>query len=755
MKPLDFSTDLFETAEPTFPEVASPEIIQRLRALFLGDPSSSIELPPLSDLATTVISLAQGRRSKETLPLGQSPAEFVLMRRGDDLLVTCYESGAIPEIHVHDHCVSLADALNQLASVAEVYALTDVEAWSRDVHHELAVRLRVTQIKPSEQEPVKPVSFQGGAATEDLQVPLVFGFQADLLPGDLRPTPATEQADIHALLFHGRLWAYVRGRRIQLMRGPIMLAAIRMVQTIRQMVDAWEEGRPMQVRSRTGSFLSGVRLDRDGQASLTLGTEHGGSLTIPALDVAAIALPILRFASDLVRALQSVDRAQTFNLRVTSLRDEVRELRKTVQTRGRIDCIINQDPERLRFTDRSKAPSEPPPSASGPTRAGLHYKEQWRVEVGTLNADTTFLCGDRLVVASNRGAMALHREGGEMLWSRRDPSVSWLMNGTALLRLSADGQVELCDVGDGRSLGYARLTSRSGVPVTGFMAGAGMSAPVAILNEGNDQLLGIDVRNGEPRWRFNTQGNGVVRMQRAGRMLLVVGGNGSVHALDLATGDLIWRFTDRTRFFLRPAVARETALLVSGELGRASSALYGIELYTGRLRWKRELQGVPMTPPVQLGSLTAIAVTSGSRTLLAAFDPLDGSLAWMTTDPGIAYGAASLAVDQSMVVNTPWGRVHSLDLQTGGSHWTQTLSHPVEDELPPRLEPILRGGALFVPGGAVHVLRPSDGHILGGALNCDLVPDFLRVDERGWVYIGEESGFLSAHAPVRVLELVR
>jgi hypothetical protein len=79
----------------------------------------------------------------------------------------------------------------------------------------------------------------------------------------------------------------------------------------------------------------------------------------------------------------------------------------------------------------------------------------------------------------------------------------------------------------------------------------------------------------------------------------------------------------------------------------------------------------------------------------------------------------------------------------------------LEDELPRRLEPVLRNGALFVPAGGVHLLRPTDGSALGDRLPTDLVPDFLRVDERGWVYVGEESGTLAAYAPVPRLRLVR
>jgi len=53
------------------------------------------------------------------------------------------------------------------------------------------------------------------------------------------------------------------------------------------------------------------------------------------------------------------------------------------------------------------------------------------------------------------------------------------------------------------------------------------------------------------------------------------------------------------------------------------------------------------------------------------------------------------------------------------------------------------------------VVRPSDGAALSGAIADDLVPDFLRVDERGWLYVAEESGHIEAYAPIPNLRLVR
>jgi hypothetical protein len=68
---------------------------------------------------------------------------------------------------------------------------------------------------------------------------------------------------------------------------------------------------------------------------------------------------------------------------------------------------------------------------------------------------------------------------------------------------------------------------------------------------------------------------------------------------------------------------------------------------------------------------------------------------------------------------------------------------------------VLRHGALFIPSAHVHILRPTDGAELTTDTGCDLVPDLLRVDERAWFYVAEESGHVRAYASAPQLSLVK
>lgn len=748
-----------ERISPRCPWPAGEPISEAWRTvagLLLGEALEGAELPRLADLTAAVTSLARGTRAKVLLPLTETPAEFALMRRGDQILVSYYETGAAPDVHVLDRCVDV-DTLVRACGRASLDAAGAVaDPTERQIALRLGERALRVDVSAGRTANVRAVTRRGGALDEPgSEIPLAFGFEAAIKPGGSGTAAPSVQADMHALLFEGTLWAFVRGRRVHLARGPIMLAAQRMVVAVRSLVDAWDAGRPANVRLRSGRFGIGVRLERSGEVSITVGTDDVGAVTAAALDVPEASLPILRLTSDLLRALVGVDRTQTRNLKVRALRDEVRSLRKRIRAHSRDDGFVNRDPDRLRASAPPRAAAPATTHTVVSRASALRFSERWRLEVDGLDATSTFFCGDRLVLATPRLTLAVDRDDGSVLWARDGAGTTSMMAGEALLRISPEGLVELCSVHDGEPYARTRIAPRVGAPRTGLHAGGGAIPPLAILTEGGGRLVAIDLRTGEPRWRFAPRGEGRLALFRAGRVLLAVCGDGAVHALDVTSGEVVWRFTDRGRFVVRPAVCRDTVLAAAGEPGGQAGTLYGIDLYSGSLEWRQPLDAAPAASLVSASSFGAVAMGHGSAHCLAAFEPRTGSLRWMIPDPGVALGAASMTVDDTLIVNAPTGRLCAIDSQTGATRWARTLSDPVADDVPRRLDPVLRGGALFVPAASVHVARPTDGAPLGDTLPCDLVPDVMRVDERGWVFVAEESGHVAAYAPAPQLRVIR
>ncbi|HEY6877088.1 MAG TPA: PQQ-binding-like beta-propeller repeat protein, partial [Polyangiales bacterium] len=592
------------------------------------------------------------------------------------------------------------------------------------------------------------VTRKGGALRAPHDAPLAFGFAVKLVPGDGQSMETGTRADVHALLFDGELWGFANGRKVVLVRGPVFPAVARMVSAARSVVDAWEARKPVHLKLRAGQFGIALRIGRDGDARVTLVSKNGPTreaITLPALDLPNALLPILRVAAELARTVIATDRAQSKNLRLSGLRDEVRALRRIVRTRGTQKSFVNRDPELLRMS----AARERTDSGSHAASTGkLRLSARWHAEVEGLDASTTFLCGDRIVIATPRSQLSLSREDGQLLWMREASSAATFMAGTALLCVSPDGELSLSDLDDGQVYARTRIAPRVGGPLLGMFAGARGAPPIAVLTEGRDRLVAIDVRTGAQRWRFRSHGRADFRLVRAGRVLLVVSGDSTLDAIDVASGEVAWRWSDAGRLSLAPAITRDRAVAIAHQGDGA--ALLCFDLFSGQLVYRKELSASPAVAPVAADQLAVVAAES-----LCAYDLHTGALRWQASDPGLADGAAALVVDQHLVINAANGVAQALDITSGEIRWQHRLADPTRDDVPRRLEPVLRGGALFLPSASVHVVRPTDGALIGGPIAERIIPDFMRIDERGWLYVAEESGLIEAHSPVPSLRLVK
>jgi outer membrane protein assembly factor BamB len=707
-------------------------------------------VPALAELTAAAVALAIGAKRKTLLPLASTAVEYALVRRGDSVLVSCYSTASSPVVYQLDRAVPLRLLLDTCAQTMLDAATREIDPTARQIAIRVAERAMVTKVAPDPDGLAPPINQRGGELeSPGDHVPLAFGYEAAIYPSSSASHGRSSQADVHALLFEGHLWAYVRGRKLSLVRGPIMLSAHRMVVAVRTLIDSWDGTRPTHVRLRAGAFQIAMRKSSHQLVSVELSSEGRGDLTATSLTIAEAALPILKLASDLLRSLTAADRGQTRNLRVRALRQEVRALRREIRARRSADSFVNLDPDRLRIHGRVES-ERPYAMESLPS---LQFEERWRACLEGLDAHAVFMCGDRLVIATQTHLVALSRDDGRVLWARPGHAAATLMAGSSLIRLGADGRVELCGVGDGEPYCTTQITPRIGGPPVGLMAGGGSIPPVAVLTEGSHRLVAIDVRTGEPRWRFASRSGGEFRLTKVGRVLLVTCGEEAIHALDIATGEDVWRFAERGCFQFKPLVSQET-VVAAAVRGRREGALFAVDLYSGRPRWQRELAGPPTSNPCAAGPAILIS-TAGDEAILSAYCLQTGEPRWETKDPGLAVGGAGLSIDETWVINAPFGQVSALDVASGDLRWTVNLADALADEIPRRLEPVLRGGALFVPAASVHVVRPSDGQKLSASLPCDLVPDLMRVDERGWVYVAEESGYVAGYAPKPMLTLIK
>ncbi|HEX5661653.1 MAG TPA: PQQ-binding-like beta-propeller repeat protein [Polyangiales bacterium] len=713
----------------------------RVAKYLVGAGASGAELPPLTDLLGVLVTLAEGTRRKAILPLASSTGEFAFVRRDEHALVSYYDAGPVPQVFVRDRAVDLVTLIEATAAAVREQHATDEGMLA------LAERAQRVTLKAAPHSAPSLVSRKGGALSAPSDAPLAFGFTIKLPSGDGQAMETGIRADVHALLFDGELWGYAQGRKVVLVRGAVFPAVARMVSAARSVVDAWEARKPVHLKLKAGEFGIALRIGKDGDARVTLVSKSGRTreaITLPALDLASALLPILRVAAELTRTVVATDRAQSKNLRLSALRDEVRALRRIVRTRGTQKSFINRDPDLLRASAmRSERPDSPALNTGK-----LRLSARWHAEVEGLDASSTFLCGDRIVIATPKHQLALSRDDGQPLWMREASSAATFMAGTALVCVSPDGELSMSDLEDGQVYARTRVAPRVGGPLLGMFAGARGAPPIAVLTEGRDRLVAVDVRTGSQRWRFRSHGRADFRLVRAGRILLVVSGDSTLDAIDVASGEVAWRWSDPGRLSLAPAITRDHAVAIAHQ--GDGSALLSFDLFSGQLVYRKELDFSATVSPVAAEQLALVA---GEQ--LCAFDLHTGELKWQAADPGLADGAAALVVDQHLVLNAPNGLAQALDVATGELRWQHKLADPTRDDVPRRLEPVLRGGALFLPSANVHVVRPADGALIGGPIAERIIPDFMRIDERGWLYVAEESGLIEAHSPVPSLRLVK
>lgn len=718
--------------------------------------AEAADLPAPREVLGALVAMADGTRKKALVPFAGVPLEMALLRRGANVLVSLYHTEAAPDVLVLDRRVPLEGLL---AASTDVLTLLEPEACARGAQQRLVSRARELAIVEERDAGLSATRQRGGVLDDPGErETLAFGFEAAIFPSQELPRDGVSHADVHAMLFGGQLWAWVRGRRVMLVRsGPVLLAVQRMVSAIGALVTAWEEDRALHVRLRAGSFLVGVRRDRkdSSEVALTLGCEDDGAITIPALAIEDACMPVLRVAAEMLRALVTVDRTQGRNLRIAALREEVRRLRRIVRTRTKASGFTNGDPERVRNMALALE-SERPRARTHDERAPgtLRFAARWNVVIDGLDATTTFFCGDRLVLSNERRVLALHRDDGQCLWQHEGAAQSAFLAEGALVRLAADGLVEIRELATGELAHRVRLAPRVGGAPAGVFVGGGQMPPIGLVAEGRDRLAAIDLRTGELRFRYTARSAGTFRLRRAGRLVLAVNGDGHIDAIDVVSGEVVWRHSAAAKFCLTPTVHGTTAIAIAGEPGRGDATLYGLDLLSGELVYREALGGPIATAPQLLDQHLVLALSGQRRGVLAAHDPSSGELRWAIPDPGVGTGGGVVSTDQAIFVNAPSGRLVALDPQTGDTLFSRVLSNPVADDVPRKLTPLVRGGALFVPSAAVHVLRPTDGAAIGAPPPCELVPDSLHVDERGWMYVAEESGHLVALAPVQALRLV-
>jgi outer membrane protein assembly factor BamB len=760
----------------------------------------------LRDVALSVIDLAVRVRAKSTVRHYDEPWELCIERFGPTACLSVYRATPEPTVAVFDHAVAFDELVGATRDALDRRLRGDAEGPLPETATPKGARVELESAAAQ----LSLVPAAGVMSSDDVpalasvvveperDAPLAFAtefaLRAGVAPESGEPI---ERADLHALLFRGRIRAEIRGRTVDLGEAHPVLFAERLVELARRAFDAWERGLPFQARSETAGVLLGMRVSVDGELALTLG---GAQLdarrpvhTFPALGVTDVLEASLAFGRSLVRAILRRDRSQSANLRLGALRRALRDSTETLRAANQADSKVNPSPEPYRafavaLAEARIAATPPLP----PSR--LRYQPRWRTIVPGIDLRATYLCGDRVIVGASTEMWALDRQQGRVLWRADVPRGTSVVTPGGVARLAPDGSLAVYDFGTGERTLRTRLAPRAGAPVAGAVVHLPGLPRMLVVTEGEHHLVAIDLTSGEARWRWSWgthrgTARRAPRMKRAGRLIYFTCGDGALTALDVMTGAVVWRLRDRLRFRTPPTLSRDALFVVSGG-AHGVAKLYCVDPYSGHVRWVTGL-GEPAAPctiegaPLVANGAAAVVMRQKTGVSLALFQLDDGTPCGGREHRGDAaiapVGTSWLGVDDAFIGNAPTGELVAIDARSAAMRWRHVLGpRPLEADIPRRLEPVLRGGALFVPcslisappsapttieraaGGeagaagtaGVCIVRPADGALLGSIAPTETIPDLLRVDENCHVYVAEESGHLATFAALPRLSLV-
>ncbi|HKY38505.1 MAG TPA: PQQ-binding-like beta-propeller repeat protein [Polyangiaceae bacterium] len=744
-------------AAPPLPEALAP--LNGLFDLFVDGINLTARLTEapqaalLVELAHALSQLNRGKRARACFPLysDEEAWEIGLEADGVDALLSVYRVGPSPRVAIFDRRVPLSSLTSAVARALEQADVQNASAAMAPARRALGLPYPTYAHAPLQRQ---QLSIAPKAAAHVAFSALVQLKQRKTVSVD---APGLERADLHSLLASGSLSLAVKGRVLELPSVQLFLMSERLLTIAEDVLDAWRSERAVFRRAELdGSQLSVRRGPGDGPLRVSLSgpatsPDHEGT-TLAEVPARGFVLACARFALSLAEALERADPSQSKNLRLRALARSARIIVDTVSETQADDSLQNPEPESYKSFGLPRSAT-----GRGAWEHGgkMRFVPRWVATVPSIDLRATFQCGDKMIVGSQRETACLLRDSGRVLWRVAASRAASVVTPFGLARLGFDGRVELHDLETGGVRFTTHIAPRAAGGATGALVNGPALPKLLVIAEGDRAVTAVDLISGEVRWRFTGRRPASYRMRRAGKLLIVAGGDSALVALDVFTGEVVWRVRDRLPFSGDVCIDHDSAFAVAGGPVGPCKLLH-VDLWTGALRWARELDERPCAgqAPLVSGNTVVIPTRDKRGVGVGALARDTGAPLW-EQPPGLASPTTAwLVVDDALIANTASGALMCLEATTGLPRYSHVFSRHVEADQPRRLEPVLRNGALFVPQHQVHVIRPRDGEVLG-TLPSDLIPDLLRVDERCGAYVAEESGHLAAFSVAPRLSLVK
>jgi outer membrane protein assembly factor BamB len=718
----------------------------------------------LCDFAQSFSRLMLGDRPRQSLQLHADLEtwELGLERDAQDVLLTVYRERPVSTVAVWERRVPALELRRALLAavedVCQPSTLSERKLSPLRANLALAQRALLSELPaaPSRRQlQERRVALLGSA-------PFRLGAQL-LLRTEASPTnnprqannSRLESADLHALLAEGTLCFEVSAQQCHAASAQVFLDAEQLVALCHELWSNVEAARPIFRRAGLSSSTFTLRWGPDAdklELKIRLddrGRERTLFSELSARDFCATAAT---FARSVCEVFIEADAQQQRNLRLKALQQQSETLLQRVACSEDDETLSNPDPASYRLLPTTQRRLKKGIWEQG---GKMRFMPRWVATVPGIDLASTFLCGDRLVIGSNRETACLDRQNGNILWRQRTERARAVVSPSGLLRIAPNGKLSCLDLGTGENRFELQLMPRPHSGYTGSVVDTPGLPKIFAVTEGDRQVTAVDLPSGRVRWRYTAPRPTALRARRAGKLLIVAGKDPTLVALDIASGEVVWRLRQRLPFTGDLVLDRDSIFAVVGAPG-GSCALLHIDAWSGNVLWRTELDEKPELGRLPLVTPQVVAIPSRDEhgSGVRAYQRSTGTLLWQH-GPGLAAPLTVwLSFDDCILANTAAGVLLCLDANTGAARYSQVFARNAAGDQPRRLEPVLRSGALFVPQQRVHVVRPKDGELLG-TLPSDLIPDLIRVDERCDVYVAEESGHVAAFGVAPRLTLIK
>ena len=230
------------------------------------------------------------------------------------------------------------------------------------------------------------------------------------------------------------------------------------------------------------------------------------------------------------------------------------------------------------------------------------------------------------------------------------------------------GEVLALRLDDGRRLGVVEL----GETVEGGVAREA-GGFVAVVGSGKRRVVRFDLRGGKTDWAVERGASVEAPPLVDGAVVVTADARGALAGIDLASGRDRWRRESPTRTSVLAAPARTPAGVFAVDAGGSARVL---DPATGVDRWARPLGFPVRATPAALGEAVFVPTTRG---VLLALDAATGAERWrFSAGADSTVRLTAPAVDAAaLAVGATDGTVRLLDPVTGALRWTFTTDGAV------------------------------------------------------------------------------